>query len=132
MKSSVRPLAIIMISLFGFLLIATHYTQKSDLKYTGKEMLDFVRSSNYTLLPDSLSKIGNVSFLDIGVKESASVSGQQDTINIPLSSLLDHEHINYFRGDQPKVILSDDEANAHEAWMLLTQLGYENIYVLSK
>ncbi len=51
-------------------------------------------------------------------------------LNVPVSSILDKEFKELFVSEAVKVILAHDPVVAHETWMLLTQLGYENFRVM--
>lgn len=129
MKSSIRPLSIIMISLFGFFLIITNYADKSDFQYSGKEMLEIVRSGSYTVSLDTV-KLNDEVIIDLRDSKQFSNNHFERAINIPLSDLLNTEYEDFFSSTSRKLLTSNDAADAHEAWMLLTQLGYKNLYVL--
>jgi len=131
MKTSVRPLAIITISLFGFFLIISYYADKSQLELTGREMLEKVRTTDYTIAKDSLENIFPVTLIDIRSQEQFLLSHMKDAINVPLPDVLNEDYQSLFQEDITKIIISDDLTKAHETWMLLTQLGYEHLLVLS-
>ncbi len=130
MKSAIRPLAIIVISLFGFLLIITKYADRNKFELTGKEMYAKVLSTNYELDQTEIAKLGAVQYIDIRATETSDYSQQDSIVNIPLSGILDDNFQQLFASKTPKVILAHDPIKAHEAWMLLTQLGYQELYVL--
>ena len=54
-------------------------------------------------------------------------------VNIPFNSLMDPENLEFFREKGPAtiaVLYGEDQIQANGPWMILTQLGYENIKVL--
>jgi hypothetical protein len=129
MKPNVKPLAIVMISIFGFLIIVSHYSRESQLVLTGQEMQMKVLANNYVVDRAGLLSMSDATIIYISVNRS----GQKDSLpnwhNIPLSSILADEHVTLLSQKSGKVIMADDAVKAHEAWMLLTQMGYEELYV---
>ncbi len=129
MKSSIRPLGIITISIFGFLVILTMYNNKSNFQLTAKEMQAQVIMTNYVLHDSGISKLDNALLIDINEPHQYIISHAPEAINIPLSQILDDEYQEYWVEDRPKILLSNDPIKAHEAWMLLTQLGIKGLFV---
>jgi rhodanese-related sulfurtransferase len=129
MKYKIRPLGIIMVSIFGFLVILTFYTDKSQFKLTGKEMHAKVLAANYALKNEQAFDMVGAKIVDLRDSKSFRLIPREGAINIHLASILSDENEAFFETDVPKVLISDDAVQSHEAWMLLTQLGYENLYV---
>lgn len=129
MKSSIRPLGIITVSIFGFLIILTMYNNKSNFEMTAQEMQVQVVMTNYALDSTAMAKLEGALFVDIRDPQEFITSGASGTINIPLASILDDENVQFWRSNQPKVILSKDPVKGHEAWMLLTQMGVEGLFI---
>lgn len=132
MKPNVKPLAIVMISIFGFLIIVTHYSQNSRLVLTGKEMHDKVLSNDYVINKSKLLTMSDAAVIDLAANQYNRVEDSPNWNYIPLSSILDEEYVDLLSINSDKVILADDPIKAHEAWMLLTQMGYERLYVLEE
>lgn len=125
MKSAIRPLAIIVISIFGFLLIIVRYADTNKLQLTAEEMHSKVSEIDYLLkndLPDALT-------IDIRSPQEYLTNSVEGSINIPMSSILDNKYETIFGSEKSKVILAHDPIKAHETWMLMTQLGYKNLYI---
>lgn len=129
MKYKIRPLGIIMVSIFGFLVILTFYTDKSQFQLTGKEMHAKVLATNYKLNNEDALDLAGAKIVDLRDSKSFRLEPREGAINIPLASLLNDENKAFFATDVAKVLISDDDVQSHEAWMLLTQLGYDNLYV---
>ncbi|MFT7233814.1 MAG: rhodanese-related sulfurtransferase [Cyclobacteriaceae bacterium] len=130
MKSYIRPLGIIIISLFGFLLIISLYADKSNFEMNGKEMHQKVLSNYYTLSFGAEKQLENPILIDIRDAENFAINHLPKSINIPLPSILDESNVDLFRKANPKVILAYEPIKAHEAWMLLSQMGFENLFVM--
>ncbi|XOV92909.1 MAG: rhodanese-like domain-containing protein [Bacteroidota bacterium] len=130
MKSSIRPIAIITISLFGFLVIISYYADESKFEFTGREMLEIVKDKNYMVSEDSIKSMGQVSLIDIRSQEQYIIKHIDGAVNVPLPDILNETHTDLLKNDTPKIIISDDQTKANETWMLLTQMGYSKVYVL--
>jgi rhodanese-related sulfurtransferase len=130
MKPSIRPLAIITVSIFGFLIILTQYANKSNFELTAQDIYKEAIKTNYVLNDTEISKLKNRSLIDIREPEQYIISHDPKAINIPLSSILNEEYQGIWRRNQPKILQSNDPVKAHGAWMLLTQLGVEQLYIL--
>lgn len=130
MKSAIRPLAIIIVSLFGFLVIVSFYTDRSQLALTAREMQAKVLNNQYVVNIEQANKLPAVTFVDIRDGKAFRLAHKDGSINVPMAALLGEEYVSFFQNDSPKVMFSADPADAHEAWMLLTQMGYANLYVM--
>lgn len=130
MKASIRPLAIIILSMFGFLVIVSFYADKSQFKRTAREMQARVIATDYLLDSAKLSQLDNPIFINIRDEHDFLMDHFNQAMNVPLSRLLDEDYSQVFSQQVPKVLLSYKSIPTHEAWMLLTQLGYEQVYVL--
>ncbi|MFT6868222.1 MAG: rhodanese-related sulfurtransferase [Cyclobacteriaceae bacterium] len=130
MKSYIRPLGIIIISLFGFLLIISLYADKSNFEMNGKEMHQKVLSNYYTLSFGAEKQLENPILIDIRDADNFAINHLPKSINIPLPSILDESNVDLFRKANSKVILAYEPIKAHEAWMLLSQMGFENLFVM--
>ena len=130
MKPSIRPLAIITISIFGFLVILTQYANKSNFEMTAKDMHVQVIQSNYVLNDTVVSKLSDALLIDIREPHKYLISHRKEAINLPLANILNEENQTFWQKNHPKVLQSDDPIKAHEAWMLLTQLGVKDLYIL--
>ena len=130
MKSAIRPLGIVILSIIGFLVIISQYTNKNNFKVSAKDLHSNVLSNNYNLDKASFDKLSKVNLIDIRDKHSFELKHEEKSVNIPLSAILNKEYKELFESENPKVILAHDAIKAHEAWMLLSQLGYTELYVL--
>ncbi|MEP0367216.1 MAG: rhodanese-like domain-containing protein [Cyclobacteriaceae bacterium] len=129
-KPYIRPLEIIMVSLFGFLLIVSFYAHKSNFKMSAKELHGQVLNKQYVIDKEQVMKMSNYQLIDIRKHEDYVIDHTEGSLNVPLPALLNEEHQNLFKSDNAKIIMGHAPLKAHEAWMLLTQLGVENLYVL--
>ncbi len=130
MKSSIRPLAIIVVSTFGFLLIVSFYADKNQFELTAKEVHDRVLITDYQLDSTAFVQLTDPYLIDIRDEHHYQIGHVDGAMNIPLSRILEEHYDELFQADRPKVILAHDPVKGHEAWMLLTQLGYSQLFLL--
>ncbi len=129
-------MAIVTVSILGFLLIVTFFSERSYLQLNGEEMLskatmtDYVIQGDYLLKGERFGPSSEYTLIDIRDSYAFEIEHRADAINIPMADLLDKQNRALFASGEPKIIMGHDAMKAHEAWMLLTQLGYEEVYVL--
>ncbi|MFY0624706.1 MAG: rhodanese-like domain-containing protein [Reichenbachiella sp.] len=129
MKSSIRPLGIITVSIFGFLIILTLFNNNSNFKLTAQEMHAKVILTNYMLDSAGIAEKENMIFVDLREPQEYLISHQKEAINIPMSSLLEEQFQPIWGNNYPKVLYANSPIKGHEAWMLLTQMGVEKLFV---
>ena len=130
MKSTLRTLGVIIVLFFGLLLLLTSKADKSDFKYSAREMLQLVTNTDYVIDSGYLKEMPGYTLIDLRKPEEFVLGHAKDAINIPVASILDDKHKALFASDAPKVLLAHDPIRAHETWMLLTQLGHGNLWVM--
>jgi len=54
----------------------------------------------------------------------------EGAVNVPLQRVLDDIYIPYLENDKIKVLYSNESIDADQVRLLLTQYGYDNLYVL--
>jgi rhodanese-related sulfurtransferase len=119
--------------LIGF---ATMPDPKHEYTLTSEEMLEKVISREHILTAaqaDSLLKRmpDQYKLIDLRNPHEFIKGHFAEAINIPAHHLLDDSYTDYL--NQPGVffiLYSDAHSNACPSWMLLQQIGYENIYML--
>lgn len=98
-----------------------------------------VKTSTNELMPVIKSNIHYVEYADLNITDiivdvrnnsNFFSSSIENSINIPLSKILDDEFEEVFNASSRKILLCTNSVNANVAWMILTQYGVKNIYVL--
>ncbi|MFO7370797.1 MAG: hypothetical protein R6X09_11055 [Bacteroidales bacterium] len=75
---------------------------------------------------------GNILQVDLS-DQGNQLKDDQGTISIPASAILEQENLRKLRDHEGNIVLaSDDRALSARIWMLLSQMGYENLYVLDE
>jgi rhodanese-related sulfurtransferase len=105
-------------------------------KLTAVDMLEEVQYGAEMIHPDLLADwlVNNdpsIRLIDVRTPEEYDKFALGNAINIPLSDILSEEWVDYLdQGVKMNILYSTGTTKAHEAWMILRQLGYENNYVL--
>ena len=101
-----------------------------------QEMLEEILLMKDALTPDEVREIlrsgdPSVVLIDLRTPDKYVVGHLEQAVNIPLFDLLQSENLALF-GDTSKtfVLYADDEVNGCGPWMLLRQLGYDNVKVM--
>lgn len=129
LKNSARSLGIIIISIFGFLVIITFFTDRNKMVVASDEMLKRM-STDYTL--DSTQLASLTDYVLVNIRERTEVweiTDETEEVIISLPKLLSDDYKSMWRSDRAKVIKAQSEITAHQSWSLLTQMGYQNLYV---
>jgi len=128
--SAVLFLLVVVISLLTF-----KQPQFSFTNNTAKT-LEFIHNDSYILTWDEFEQIDANEFLIVDVRSNFDFSKAQinNAVNIPLSQLLDKKSIALIEKsdlEHPAIIYGKNPEEANAALMLLYQLGYENLKLLS-
>ena len=124
-------LVVILSIIFG---IATmKVTGKYRFERSANEMLDRVNTrSQYLDMSKAKELINNdtVTFIDIRTPKEFVDFHIEDAQNIPFDRLLDDEYTDILVSDQMKILYGSNSVGSNAAWMILTQYGYDKLYVL--
>jgi rhodanese-related sulfurtransferase len=89
---------------------------------------------NNPMIEVAVKDIGGKQLIDIRTSELFAQGHPENAINIPLRNLLDKESIALFdrllEDSMEAVIYGSDELQATAPWLLLQQLGYQNLKLL--
>lgn len=117
--------------LFGFATLKV--TGKYRFKIPAEEMLQKV-SENTQLI--ALKRIQNLkdqdTIISVDLRTPAEYQNGhiENAINIPFDKLLSVEFEDFFESNRAKMLYGNTGVGANAAWMVLTQFGYDNLYVL--
>jgi rhodanese-related sulfurtransferase len=125
----------------GIVIILSIIFGVATLKVTGKyrfnrsatEMLVRVNTqSQYLHMSRAKELVRNdtVIFIDIRTPKEFVGFHIENAQNIPFDRLLDDEFIDILDNDQMKVLYGSMSVSSNAAWMVLTQYGYDKLYVL--
>jgi rhodanese-related sulfurtransferase len=122
--------------LLGLVIAMVPENTTQPYKLTAAEMLAEMQAGTEFIHPDELAhwlvnQDPTIQLIDLRTPEEYATFHLDEAINIPLSELLAEEWVDYLdQGTKMNILYSNGTTRAHQAWMILRQLGYENNYVL--
>jgi sulfur-carrier protein adenylyltransferase/sulfurtransferase len=128
-------LAIFIIPL-GLIIAAVPQNKTHPYKLSASQMLTEATSTSQFLSPDAIAdmivqKDPNLQLIDVRTPDEFLKFSLAGAINVPLSDLLSEEFKDILDQEiKMNVFYSNGTLQANEAWMISTQLGYKNNYVL--
>lgn len=128
-------LTVVILSL-GLIIAAVPKNTTKPYKLTAAEILDELKSGTQYLQPEDVAQMliekdPYLQLIDIRPENEFEKFSLQGAINIPIDNLLSADYVDVFDQDTKlNVFYGNGTTQANEAWMLLRQLGYKNIYVL--
>jgi len=131
-----RILLALFIIPLGLIIAAVPSNTTHPYKLSATQMLAEATSSSQFLSPDAVAdlmiqKDPNLQLIDVRTPDEFLKFSLPGAINIPLSDLLSEEFKDLLDQDiKMNVFYSNGTLQANEAWMITTQLGYRNNYVL--
>lgn len=121
--------------IFGVLaLILSACSYNSSYKTAEEEALKIALSNDYLISPSEAEKLADESsalFIDLRSPAQFTRGHIDAAVNLPTHNLLEPESKKILKDKTKTIILyGDSELEANGPWMLLMQLGYQNIKVL--
>lgn len=110
-----------------------------EYKLSNEEMLEELYNIDNEMLPDEAMEIlayedSSYVFVDLRNPKDYDLGYLGNAINIPVSDILDEEHVEYYRQLEKDsliiVLYGQDQLQANGPWMILKQLGFTNMKVL--
>ena len=127
----------LLIILVAVSLIALSMKEKKENKIivSAEEVHKVISAGNYFFDPEQLEKDLNSNetnfiIIDLRSPDQFLADHIEGAINIPFQRILDSENADYFKDEKIKIVYTNDESKSAEVWVLLEQLGYEEVYVL--
>jgi rhodanese-related sulfurtransferase len=124
-------LVILLAVLFGFATLKI--TGKHKFKRESTDMLKIVTMRAHALSIDKVkshSSDNEYTLIDIRTPKEYINYHISNSINIPFDRLLDDKNVDFFNSSKKKIIYGTSSVGANAAWMVLTQLGYDNLFIL--
>ncbi len=132
-RISISAVLFLLIIIIGFL---TYKKPKYIFKNSAEATLKEVVKKDYILSAEQLKSLNSSDYVLIDVRSVYDYDKGhiKDAVNIPLAQILTEDNSGFIENlnDENKTIIlyGEDPDTASSAWMLLYQLGYENIKIL--
>ncbi|KAF0203097.1 MAG: hypothetical protein FD170_1369 [Bacteroidetes bacterium] len=131
-----RMLLTTILLIMGVIIAAVPKNTTTPYKLSAEQILDEIKSGTQYLEPEQIAQMlvekdPYLQLIDLRPQSEFEKFNLNGAINIPIDNLLSSDYVDVFDQDiKLNVFYSNGSSQANEAWMLLRQLGYTNIYVL--
>ena len=131
-----RRIAVSIMILLGLVIAMVPENTTKPYKLTANQMLSAVNAGTEMIHPDYLAewlinKDPSIQLIDVRSPDAYAKFHLDNAQNIPLADVLNPKYRDVWdQGVKFNVLYSNGTTSAHEAWMILRQLGYQNIGVL--
>lgn len=128
-------LTFVLLSL-GVIIAAVPRNTTIPYKLSASQILDEIKSGTQFLEPEQVAQMlvekdPYLQLIDIRPQNEFEKFSLPGSVNIPIDNILSPDYTDLFDQDlKLNVFYGNGNTQANEAWMLLRQLGYKNIYVL--
>ena len=121
---------VLLVLLVVFVLVIVRTTGKNRFKQDAQNVIEAVKSNNFSVTMKDLKGTENQYFI---VDLTGSGSAQfENSVKIPFEKLLDETTLQQLKKTDNKILLfSDDNSVAVKAWVILNQLDFKNVFILS-
>ncbi len=121
---------VILILLVILVLVIVRSTSKNLFKQDTQKAVEAVVANNFTV---SVGELKNTESQYLIVDLSEGGNSQFDnSLQIPFEKLLDESNLKKLKETSNKILLvSEDDSKAEKAWVILNQLGFKNVFILS-
>jgi len=138
MEKMLKPRIIlsVVIVFLGLIIAAVPENKTKPYKLTAKQLLDEAKTGKQFMTTDEVAdmlvkKDPLLQLIDVRSKAEFDKFSLPGALNIPLNNLLAKENEDILNQSQKmNVFYSNGTLQANEAWMLMRQLGYQNMYVM--
>lgn len=133
---SPRMLITSVLLMLGIIIAAVPKNTTKPYKLSAEQILDELKSGTQYLEPEQVAQMvvekdPFLQLIDIRSQNEFEKFSLPGAINVPMDNILADEYADLFDQDvKINVFYGNGTTQANEAWMLLRQLGYENINVL--
>ena len=131
-----KIIQLVSIGIFG-LLLAGCGQQSSSLtfKLSPEEALQKAMAGTHLLTPQAYADLtknagGDVTLVDLRTAAEFGKGHLPDAVNIPIANLLDKDQLALVTNSKNVVLYAESASQANGPWLLLTQLGLENVKML--
>lgn len=120
----------------GLIIAAVPQNTTHPYKLTATQLLDEANTRTQFITPETVAdmivqKDPTLQLIDVRSQDDFEKFSLPGAINVPLSDLLSEKNLTLFDQDvKMNVFYSNSTLVANEAWMIIRQLGYSNVYVL--
>jgi hypothetical protein len=121
---------VLLFLLVVFVLVMVKITSKNGFKQEAREAIEAVESNNFQVTIEELKGAEN-QYLIVDLTKTGSAPFE-NSVKIPFEKLLEESSLEKLKSTENKILLvSNDNSVAVKAWVILNQLDFKNVFVLS-
>ena len=125
---------LLFVFLFGFIFLGCQKNKKKYFELTPGEALQLaIKKEHLMSLKDEMQFINanknNHIKIDLRSPIAVEENPMPDATAIPMTDLLEKENLKILRGQENIILYSNSPAEANDAWFLLTQVGFKNVFI---
>ncbi len=129
-----KVIASFIVLIFFIILFVLFKTKQGDkFSKNTDEMLSLASTKDYIITSynaDKLLQDKTYTFVDIRTKKQRATGKIDGSKHIPFKQLLVQEHKVFWKNNNKKILVCDGVILSTQSWLLLSELGYKNIYIL--
>jgi rhodanese-related sulfurtransferase len=119
----------------SLILASLKSVQKYRFGTSAEELHKMLVENDHFITPseaDEILKRGDESYIFVDLRNPRSYDNYHidGAVNVPMQRVLDEEYEDALKDNRKKILYSDEGITSNEVWMVLSQYGYENLYVL--
>lgn len=123
---------LITVALIG---VSLREKKENSIVVSAEEVHKLIADGSHFYNPSDLEKNlkshdTNLVLIDLRAPDQFLNNGINGAINIPFQRILDDDYKSLLHNDKVKIMYGGQESKAAEVWILLSQMGIKNIYVL--
>ncbi|HPD64497.1 MAG TPA: rhodanese-like domain-containing protein [Bacteroidia bacterium] len=135
MKSKINWILIVVILFIVLIIIGFLTLRKPAFSYkmTSDEIIQKYLKAEDAVSPENLNDLMKKNdFLLVDIRKPSDFVKKhlENAVNVPFADLLSEDYKSLFTDPRQKIIYANNESNALQAWMILTQIGYQNLKYL--
>lgn len=133
---NLRSIILLTLVMLGLVIAMVPENTTKPYKLTAAEMMSEIQYAAEMVPPDDLANWlingdPTIQLIDVRTPDEYAKFHLDGALNIPFADLLNEEYADVTdQGTMMNIFYSNGSLQAHEAWMVLRQLGYQNNYVL--
>ena len=135
-KPYIKILGIVVILSALFVILSSwRASKKYNFNTEAKTVYKLLQERNHYITPDQAIKIidqNDPEYVLVDLRNPRQFANFHvgNAVNVPLQAVLDNQYHQIFNDKRKKVLYSDECIEANQVWILLTQFGYQNLFVL--
>jgi biopolymer transport protein ExbD len=121
---------VLLILFVVLILVIVRTSGKNHFRQGAQNAVETVASKNFSI-SETEFKTTEKDYLVVDLNESGKIQFE-NSLKISFEKLLEESSLQKFKETENKILLfSGDDSKAEKAWVILNQLGFKNVYVLS-